>query len=68
MRRLLGGDRMPGGVVALQEPDGSTLHCYPPHPAWDTLKAALLGSVSTGAISLARCPVLVVPPGAAARA
>ena len=34
----------PGGVVAIQEPDGSTLHCYPPHPAWDRLKAALLGS------------------------
>jgi len=34
----------PGGIVALQEPDGSTLNCYPPHPAWDKLKAALLGS------------------------
>ena len=34
----------PGGVVALQEPDGATLHCYPPHPAWDALKAALLGA------------------------
>ncbi|MPZ39558.1 MAG: methyltransferase domain-containing protein [Rhizobiales bacterium] len=33
-----------GGVVALQEPDGSTLNCYPPHPAWDRLKAALLGA------------------------
>lgn len=33
-----------GGIVALQEPDGSTLHCYPPHPAWERLKAALLGS------------------------
>ncbi len=33
-----------GGVVALQEPDGSTLACYPPHPAWDRLKAALLGA------------------------
>ena len=32
-----------GGVVALQEPDGSTLNCYPPHPSWDKLKAALLG-------------------------
>ena len=31
----------PGGVVALQEPDVSTLHCYPPHPAWDRLKAAI---------------------------
>ena len=34
----------PGGVVALQEPDGSTLNCDPPHPAWDRLKAALLGA------------------------
>jgi ubiquinone/menaquinone biosynthesis C-methylase UbiE len=32
----------PGGIVALQEPDGSTLHCYPPHPAWDRLQSALL--------------------------
>jgi len=34
----------PGGLVALQEPDGSTLNCYPPNPAWDRLKAALLGA------------------------
>ena len=34
----------PGGIVALQEPDGSTLNCYPPHPAWEQLKAALLGA------------------------
>lgn len=34
----------PGGVVALQEPDASTLNCYPPHPAWNKLKAALLGA------------------------
>ena len=33
-----------GGVVALQEPDGSTLNCHPPHPAWDKLKAAWLGA------------------------
>jgi SAM-dependent methyltransferase len=33
----------PGGIVALQEPDGSTLNCYPPHPAWDKLKNVLLG-------------------------
>jgi SAM-dependent methyltransferase len=31
-----------GGIVALQEPDGSTLHCYPPHPAFDRLKSVLL--------------------------
>lgn len=34
----------PGGIVALQEPDASTLHCYPPHPAWDRLKAAMIGA------------------------
>ena len=34
----------PGGVVALQEPDASTLNCQPPHPAWDKLKTALLGA------------------------
>jgi nucleotide-binding universal stress UspA family protein len=32
------------------------------------LKAALLGSVSTRLIGIAPCPVLIVPPGAAARA
>jgi SAM-dependent methyltransferase len=34
----------PGGTVALQEPDMATLNCYPPHPAWDELKAALIGA------------------------
>jgi len=34
----------PGGTIALQEPDGSTLHCYPPHPAWERLKSALIGA------------------------
>jgi SAM-dependent methyltransferase len=34
----------PGGIVALQEPDGSTLHCYPGHPAWDRLKTAVLAA------------------------
>ncbi len=33
----------PGGVVALQEADGTTLNCYPPHPAWAALRAAWLG-------------------------
>lgn len=36
----------PGGTVALQEPDGSTLNCHPEHPSWDRLKAALLGAFS----------------------
>lgn len=31
----------PGGIVAFQEADISTLNCYPPHPAWDRLKGAL---------------------------
>ncbi|MGQ0672968.1 MAG: methyltransferase domain-containing protein [Hyphomicrobium sp.] len=34
----------PGGTIALQEPDGTSLACYPPHEAWDTLKSALLGA------------------------
>lgn len=35
-----------GGAVVMQEPDGSSLNCYPPHPAWDKLKSALLGAFS----------------------
>ena len=31
-------------MVALQEPDAATLNCHPPHPAWDRLKAALIGA------------------------
>jgi SAM-dependent methyltransferase len=34
----------PGGIVALQESDGSTLNSYPPHPAWDQLKSVLLAA------------------------
>jgi trans-aconitate methyltransferase len=34
----------PGGVIALQEPDVATFACYPPHPAWDRLMAAMLGA------------------------
>src|SRR5206468_259244 len=33
-----------GGIVALQEPDGSTLNCHPPHPAWDQLKSAFMAA------------------------
>lgn len=45
----------PGGVVALQEPDADTYACYPPHPAWDKLMAAMLGSFTgTSDIYLAR--------------
>jgi SAM-dependent methyltransferase len=34
----------PGGIVALQEPDMATLNCFPPHPAWDALRTALIGA------------------------
>ncbi len=34
----------PGGIVAMQEPDMATLVCNPPHPAWDALRAALVGA------------------------
>jgi SAM-dependent methyltransferase len=34
----------PGGTVALQDPDMASLNCYPPHPAWDRLKAAMQGA------------------------
>lgn len=37
----------PGGTVALQEPDMATLNCYPPHPAWERLKAALVGAFTS---------------------
>ena len=30
-----------GGVVAFQEPDVSTLKCFPPHAAWDRLCGAI---------------------------
>jgi SAM-dependent methyltransferase len=38
----------PGGYVAMQEADGSTLNCFPPHPAWSTLRRAWLGSFPDG--------------------
>jgi ubiquinone/menaquinone biosynthesis C-methylase UbiE len=31
----------PGGCVAFQDADITTLNCYPSHPAWDRLKRAL---------------------------
>ena len=31
----------PGGIVALQDPDISTLKCYPPNAAWDRLTQVL---------------------------
>ncbi len=38
----------PGAVVAIQEADGSTLACYPSHPAWTVLRGAWLGSFPDG--------------------
>jgi SAM-dependent methyltransferase len=37
----------PGGFVAMQEPDMATLNCYPPHPAWDRLRSALVGAFAS---------------------
>ena len=34
----------PGGTVALQEPDMTTLNCFPPHLAWDQLREALIAA------------------------
>jgi ubiquinone/menaquinone biosynthesis C-methylase UbiE len=46
----------PGGVVAMQEPDMTTLVCHPPHPAWDRLRTALIGAFASvnADINLAR--------------
>jgi SAM-dependent methyltransferase len=38
----------PGAVVAVQEPDASGWTCDPPHPAWDILRAAILGAYRRG--------------------
>jgi ubiquinone/menaquinone biosynthesis C-methylase UbiE len=35
----------PGGIVALQESDGSTLNSYPPHPAWDQIEISASGRI-----------------------
>jgi SAM-dependent methyltransferase len=34
----------PGGTVALQDPDMASLNCYPPHPAWERLKTAMVAA------------------------
>jgi SAM-dependent methyltransferase len=36
-----------GGVVAMQEPDMAALNCYPPHPSWERLRAALIGAFAS---------------------
>jgi SAM-dependent methyltransferase len=52
----------PGGVVAMQEPDMTTLVCYPPHPAWERLRTALIGAFASvnADINLARSLYFVV--------
>jgi SAM-dependent methyltransferase len=52
----------PGGVVAMQEPDMTTLVCHPPHPAWDRLRTALIGAFASVSadINLARSLYMVV--------
>jgi ubiquinone/menaquinone biosynthesis C-methylase UbiE len=34
----------PGGLIALQEPDASTLKCFPPHRAWERLHCAYMAA------------------------
>lgn len=34
----------PGGVVAVQEPDGGAWVCDPPHPAWDALCSGVVNA------------------------
>jgi SAM-dependent methyltransferase len=56
----------PGGVVALQEPDAETLDCYPPHPAWDRLKAAMVAAfaaVGADVLIARRLPTLMGEAG-----
>ena len=42
----------PGGVVALQEPDLSSWHCYPEHVGWTRLRDALRTAFATGGADL----------------
>ena len=46
----------PGGVIAMQEPDMTTLVCHPPHSAWDRLRTALVAAFASvdADINLAR--------------
>jgi len=36
----------PGGVIAVEEPDTSAWTFYPPHPAWEKLKTAILAAIA----------------------
>lgn len=47
LQEMLGLTRR-GGVVAIQEPDATPWNCYPPHPAWARLKAAILAAFVQG--------------------
>jgi SAM-dependent methyltransferase len=38
----------PGGVMAVQEPDATSWNCFPPQPAWDRLKGAILAAFARG--------------------
>ena len=42
----------PGGVVAVQEPDLSSWHCYPDQPCWTRLRDALRAAFSAGGADL----------------
>ena len=48
----------PGGTIALQEADIATLNCYPSHPSWDKLKAALFGAFSGVGADVEQIPVV----------
>lgn len=47
MRELIRMTR-PGGFVAIQEPDATSWNCFPQHPAWHTLKKAILTAFEQG--------------------
>lgn len=38
----------PGGTVAIEEPDATPWSCFPPHPAWNRLKDAILAAFAQG--------------------
>lgn len=38
----------PGAILAIQEPDATSWNCFPPRPAWDRLKAAILAAFARG--------------------
>jgi SAM-dependent methyltransferase len=38
----------PGGILGIQESNASSWECYPPDPAWDSLKGAILTAFKRG--------------------